>query len=76
MTLSGGKIGHKYVIQEISLAFDIKRRLQVLGLTQGTMIELINRKGNGAVIFRVRGTRFAIGKNVAEGIEIGGGDNE
>lgn len=68
MTLAEGRIGEKYVIEDIRLEADLKRRLQMLGMTQGTAVELMNRKFNKAVIFRVRGTRFAIGRNVAEGI--------
>ena len=73
MNLSNGLIGHTYIVEDIQLESSIMRRLQMLGLTQGTSVELLNKKRNGALIFKVRGTRFAIGKNVAEGILIGGG---
>ena len=70
MVLADGKIGQSYHVDEIKLEEDLKRRLQILGLTQGTSLELLNRKRNGSVIFKVRGTRFAIGKHVACGIEV------
>ena len=76
MNLSKGLVGHTYVVEDIQLESSIMRRLQMLGLTQGTSVELLNKKRNGALIFKVRGTRFAIGKNVAEGIMIGGGIDE
>jgi len=76
MNLSNGLIGHTYIVEDIQLESSIMRRLQMLGLTQGTSVELLNKKRNGALIFKVRGTRFAIGKNVAEGILIGGGTDE
>jgi len=76
MNLSKGSIGQIYVVEDIRLESSIMRRLQMLGLTQGTTVELLNKKRNGALIFKVRGTRFAIGKNVAEGILIGGGIDE
>ena len=76
MTLAKGKIGSKYLVKEIQLEANIMRRLQMLGLTQGTVVEMLNRTSNGAVIFKVRGTRFAIGRNVADGIIIGGADDE
>lgn len=75
MTLADGKIGKLYVVNEINLEANLMRRLQMLGLTQGTSVELLNKKRNGSVIFKVRGTRFAIGSEVAEGIEIGGGND-
>ena len=76
MNLSKGLIGHTYVVEDIQLESSIMRRLQMLGLTQGTAVELLNKKRNGALIFKVRGTRFAIGKDVAQGILIGGGVDE
>ena len=76
MNLSNGLIGHTYIVEDIQLESSIMRRLQMLGLTQGTSVEVLNKKRNGALIFKVRGTRFAIGKNVAEGILIGGGVDE
>lgn len=76
MILAKGKIGHLYTVEEIHLEANLMRRLQMLGLTQGTSVELLNRKSNGSVIFKVRGTRFAIGSEVAEGIVIGGETDE
>ena len=31
---------------------------------------LLNKKGSGSVIFKVRGTRLAVGKRISDGIEI------
>ena len=69
MTLHEGRIGGWYQVEDIRLAEDVSRRLQVLGLTIGTKVEVLNRKGGrGAIIFKVRGTRFAIGGKIADGI--------
>lgn len=76
MILANGKIGSVYKVEDIRLEEAITRRLQVLGLTKGTSVELLNKKRNGSVIFKVRGTRFAIGREVAQGIMIGGGEDE
>ena len=76
MILANGKIGSVYKVEDIRLEEAITRRLQVLGLTKGTSVELLNKKRNGSVIFKVRGTRFAIGSEVAQGIMIGGGEDE
>ena len=74
MTLREGKIGHEYQVRDICLEDKIKRRLQMLGMTKGTGISVLNNKKSGSVILKVRGTRFAVGKKIAEGIVIGGGD--
>ncbi|MBR4721129.1 MAG: ferrous iron transport protein A [Clostridia bacterium] len=68
MVLSDAKAGFDYTIDRIELDFKVTRRLQVLGLTHGTKISVLNRKSFGPVIIRVRGTRFAIGKRFCDGI--------
>ena len=48
----------------------ITRRLQALGLNDGTIINVLNRKKRGALIIQVRGTRLALGKHISSSIEI------
>ena len=68
MTLRDGTIGNKYKVKEIQLEDKVKRRLQMLGMTKGTGVQVLNNKKSGSIIMKVRGTRFAIGKRIAEGI--------
>ncbi len=68
MTLSEGERGTIYNVLEVHAEMSIERRLAALGLISGTKITLLNKKKKGAVIFSVRGTRFAIGKAIADGI--------
>ena len=68
MTLRQGTIGNKYQVKEIQLEDKVKRRLQMLGMTKGTGVQVLNNKKSGSIIMKVRGTRFAIGKRIAEGI--------
>ena len=35
-----------------------------------TPVTLLNKKGSSSVIFKVRGTRLAVGKRISDGIEI------
>ena len=42
----------------------------------GVKLEVLNKKNHGAVILKVRGTRFAVGREIAEAIEIGGNIDE
>lgn len=72
MTLLQAEMGKSYYIENIELENSVTRRLQMLGMTKGTIVSLLNKKKKGAVIVRVRGTRFALGRNFAEGILIGG----
>lgn len=70
MLLVNGKKGSSYYVERINLKEDISRRLQALGVTKGTKIEVLNSKKSGSVIFSVRGSRLAIGKEIASGLEV------
>lgn len=72
MTLQKGEIGTYYQVTGLRMEGNLLQRLQALGLTVGTSIKVQNRKKDGAVIFKVRGTRLAIGKQIAKQIEIAG----
>lgn len=70
MSLFEGKKDKNYEILGLYVEEGITRRLQALGLNDGTIITVLNRKKNGALIIRVRGTRLAIGKHISMGIEV------
>ena len=70
MTLKDGQIGHSYVVKDLKLDTQVSRRLEALGLIGGTKIQLMNQNTDGAVVFKVRGTRLAIGNKIAEAIFI------
>lgn len=70
MTLCEGKINQSYIVQSISLENATQIRLKALGLTDGTSVIILNSKRGGSVIFSVRGTRLAVGKQIANAIEI------
>ena len=70
MTLNECKKGNTYIIKNIMVEDRIIRRLEALGLIDGTRIDLLNKKRYGAVIIKVRGTRIALGKDIAMGIEV------
>lgn len=64
------KIGAAYIVENMSLGLETNRRLQALGLTKGTKITVLNNKKSGSVIFSVRGSRLAVGKEIATGLEV------
>ncbi|MGB8455686.1 MAG: FeoA family protein [Anaerocolumna sp.] len=70
MTLNDGQIGYSYIVKELKLDPQVSRRLEALGLIGGTTIQMMNRNTDGAVVFKVRGTRLAIGNKIAEAIYI------
>ncbi len=71
MTLYEGKVGEQFQIVGIQLEqFNLTRRLQALGMNERTVVQKLNAKHGGACIIKVRGTRLAIGKHIAQGIEV------
>lgn len=70
MTLRNGKIGLSYIVKELNLENAIKLRLEAMGLINGTKIQLLNQNRDGATVFKVRGTRLAIGNKIAEAIYV------
>lgn len=70
MTLFETEKGKQYRIQGLYVDPGITRRLQALGLNDGTVITVLNRKHQGALIIQVRGTRLALGKYISSGIEV------
>lgn len=70
MTLFDAKKGISYIVKGLFVEEAVTRRLQALGLNDGTTITVLNRKKKGALIIKVRGTRLALGKHIASGIEV------
>ena len=69
--LSEGIIGNEYVVQDISLPMNLTKRLEALGMTKGTLIQIVNGKCHGILIIKLRGTCFALGKNITQNIIVG-----
>ncbi|MDF2474069.1 MAG: hypothetical protein K0R92_909 [Lachnospiraceae bacterium] len=70
MTLRDAQVGQNYIVKELDLEQVIKRRLEALGLIHGTKVQLLNQNRKGDVVFKVRGTRLAIGDKIAASIFI------
>ena len=70
MKLNEGIIGRTYRVESVAVNETITRRLEALGVNNMTPVTLLNKKGSGSVIFKVRVTRLAVGKRISDGIEI------
>ena len=64
------EIGGRYVVAGVQVDEGITRRLQALGVNEGTPVNILNKKGSGSVIIKVRGTRLALGRRLSEGITV------
>ena len=70
MRLKEGRNHHTYQVQEINTELNLERRLEALGLTTGSNITILNNDKKGAITVRFRGTRFAMGKRIADNIVV------
>ena len=71
MYLCEGKIGNEYKVEDIDLPVNRDKGLEALGMTRGTSIAVLNSKSRGVLIVKVRGTRFALGRNITKNILVG-----
>ena len=69
MKLFDGYVKKFYAVQEMNLPVKIEKRLEALGMIDGTKLSVLNKK-KSALVISVRGTRFALGKSIAENIEV------
>ena len=70
MTLKMGTNQHTYIVRSIQLELSLERRLEALGLTESAPITILNNDKKGAMTVRFRGTRFALGRRIADHIEV------
>lgn len=69
MTLDAGQVDSSYLLEKMNLPVATEKRLESLGMTRGTEIRVLNNKDRGTMIVKVRGTRFAIGKDISRNIQ-------
>ena len=69
LKLTDGIKNNFYFVRGMNLPLKTAKRLEALGMTSGTKIALLYKK-KSALVVMVRGTRFAIGKTIAQNIEI------
>lgn len=74
MQLMDAEIGDVCVVEALNLPFRLQHRLEALGMTCQTPVTVVNRKGRGIMIVRIRGTNFALGRNITKNIRVRCGD--
>lgn len=74
MLLSECGIGDICYVENIQLNENVKRRFEILGMTKNARLEVLNTKKEGAMIVKIRGTRFAVGRKFTQGIIVKAGE--
>lgn len=72
MELLNGTKGSTYEILDLKVSDHIAHRLQAIGILEGTKVQILNKKKKGAIIIKVRGSRWAIGAGIARGMIVRG----
>lgn len=70
MKLNDGKVGQSYRVCSIDLPQATSQRLLALGMCIDTSVEVLHKKKSGTCVIDLRGTRFALGKDIASKIEV------
>lgn len=70
MILKQGQNGVTYQVCSMEIERALQRRLESLGLTEGAYITILNNDKRGSLTVKFRGTRFALGKRIADHIEV------
>lgn len=70
MRLNEGTAGNGYRVKGTSLPLHLAKRLEALGMTRDAVITIVNRKGRGIMVVKIRGTRFALGEKITEQIQV------
>ena len=58
------------MVKGLDLPVELERRLEALGLIEGSTISILRKKRRGAMIIKVRGTRFAVGWGISSHIGV------
>ena len=72
MLLKDIGVGQSCVVEHMELPFQIQRRLEALGMTRRAQVAVVNRKGRGIWIVKLRGSRFALGEQITRNITVSG----
>jgi len=70
MSLNTIQIGQEAMVKKIELNPQTLHRLRALGMLEGTIVKVVQRKRNGTLVINLRGTRFALGKEITRRIEV------
>lgn len=70
MTLLDAPAGSQCLVQALDLPMELSRRLEALGMITGSQVNVLRKKRRGAMIITVRGTRFAVGMQIARHITV------
>ena len=70
MSLLEIKKGNRVCLQSVDWGYNLKKKLQDMGLTPGVMMTVLSAPSFGPMIVEVRGTRLALGRGILAKIQV------
>ncbi|MBP5529815.1 MAG: ferrous iron transport protein A [Lachnospiraceae bacterium] len=70
ISLWEAELKKEYTVENIFIENPVSRRLEALGINEGTPVSVLTRKKSGAQIVKIRGTRLALGRHITSNIEV------
>lgn len=70
MSLVQVERGEKVILNHIAYGKHLRKKLQDMGLTPGVEFSVVTRTLRGPLIIEVRGARLALGRGIAEKIDV------
>jgi Fe2+ transport system protein FeoA len=70
MPLDSVNKGKKVMLNKIEYGQHLRKKLQDMGLTPGVLFSVISKTNRGPIIIEVRGARLALGRGIAEKIDV------
>lgn len=70
MTLAEMKNGSKGLVLKVETGKTIYSRLASMGIFEGVLLSVIKNNGRGPIVIGIEGSRFALGRVMAEQIVI------
>lgn len=70
MALSQVLTGKRVTLNKIEYGRHLRKKLQDMGLTPGVEFSIVSKTNRGPIIIEVRGARLALGRGIAEKIDV------
>ncbi len=70
MTLTDAHVGSKVKIVAVRAGHGLFGRLAAIGIVDGALVTVVKNSGQGPVVVDIQGSRFALGRGMAEKIEV------
>ena len=75
MQLYEGEIGKTYIVEDMHMPLETERHMEALGMKRKTSVTVRNKKRRGAMVIKLRGTRFALGREILKNIQVKEAEN-